>query len=117
MRIMLHRVNLWDIEVGVNLLLDKDILVRMKTIPRVFKFPKRVICMRFEVRIIYKIEDSTCRLNDFRMCCPGDNAQKHLLHVFVLISGPLGDERYPLLEMTKAGMPCHRLETSVNLAL
>jgi hypothetical protein len=114
---MLHCVDLRDVEVSANLLLDENVLVHMKTVPRIFKFLKGLICVSFKVSVIYKIEDSTSCLNNFCVRCTSDNPQKYLLHIFVLISCPLGDEGDPLLEVMKGGVSCHRLETAVNLTL
>jgi len=114
MNVVLHCVNLGNVEVALNLLLNKLVLACMKAVPGIFKPLEGVIGVSLKVSIVYEIEDSTSCLDDFRVGCIGDHTKKDLLHILVLVPSPLGNEGYPFLEMTKAWVPGHCLETSVN---
>lgn len=114
MDVVLHCMDLQDVKVGSNLLVDELILVCVKAIPRVFQLPERAISVCFEVSIVDEIKDSTGCLHNLWVSGVGNHTKKHLLHVLMLISSPLGDEGYSFLEMAKTWVPGHRLETLVN---
>ena len=117
MDVMLHRMDLRNVEMRPNLELDERVLVCMEAVPRVFEPLKGVVGVCLKVSVVYEIEGGTSRLHNFWVSRIGNDTKKDLLHVLVLISSPLGDEGYPFLEMTKAWVPGHCLETAINFAL
>ena len=64
--------------------------------------------------IVYEIKDSAGCLHNLWVSGVGNHTEKHLLHVLMLVSSPLGDEGYAFLEMTKTWVPGHCLETPVD---
>ena len=117
MNIVLHHVDLGDVEVCPNLLLDKLILVCMKAVPRVFEPLEGVGSVGLKVCIVNEIKDSAGCSCNFRVGRVGNDTKENLLHVLVFISSPLGDERNPLLKMAKAWVPSHCLEMLIDLVL
>jgi len=115
MSIMLHCVDLGDVEVGSDLLLDELVLVCVKVVPCIFKLSEGMVGMGLEVSVVYEVKDSTSCPYNLWVCCVGDDTKEDLLHILILVSGPLRDKRYPLLEMVEAWVAGHRLETPVNL--
>ena len=65
MNVVLHCVNLGNVEVALNLLLNKLVLVCMKAVPGIFKPLEGVIGVSLKVSIMYEIKDSTSCLDDF----------------------------------------------------
>ena len=115
MNIVLHRVNLGNVEVCPDLLLDELVLVCVKMIPCIFEPSEGMVGVGLEVSIVNEVKNGAGCLYDFQLSCVGNNAKKNRLHVLVLVSSPLRDERYPFLEMMKARVSGHHLKTSVDL--
>ena len=115
MHVVLHCMDLGDVEMCPDLLLDELVLVCMKADPRVFEASKGMVGVGLKVSVVYNIKNSASCSYDFRVSCVGNDSKEDLLHVLVLGSSPLGDERDPFLEVAKARVPGHCLETSVNL--
>ena len=113
--VVLHCVDLGNVEVCADLLLDKFLLACVKVIPCVFKPLEGAVCVSLKVGIVDEIKDSTGCLYNLRVSCVSDDTKKHLLHVLVLVSSPLRDEGDPFLEMLKAWVSCHCSKTGVNL--
>jgi len=112
---MLHCVDLGNVEVCLDLLLDKLVLVCVKAVPCVFKLLKGTVGVGLKVSIVDKVENGASCSYDFWVSCISNDTKKNFLHVLVLVSSPLRDERYTLLEMTKTRVSSHRLKTPVDL--
>jgi len=115
MDVMLHRMDLGNIEMSPDLLFDELVLGCVKAVPCIFEPLKGVVSVGLEVGVVDEVEDSASRLYNFWVSRIGDDTKKHLLHVLVLGSSPLRNERYPFLEMTKAWVSGHRSKTLIDL--
>jgi len=114
MDVMLHCVDLGNVEMSPDLLLDEFILGCVKAVPCTFEPLEGVVSVGFEVGVVDEVEDSASCLYNFWVSCIGDDTEEHLLHVLVLIPSPLRNERYPFLEMTKAWVSGHCSKTSID---
>lgn len=86
----------------------------VKAVPCVSEPLKRLIGMCFKVGIMDQIKDGASSLDDLRISSVGNNCKKNLLHVLILVSGPLKNKGYPILKMMKAWVCRHRLEMLIN---
>jgi hypothetical protein len=113
--VVLHCMDLGNIEMRSDLLANKLVLVCVKAVPCVFDPSEGMVGMSLEVGVMDEVEDSTSRSHDFWVGCASNDSKEHLLHVLALVAGPLRDEKDSFLEMAKAWMPGHCLEASIDL--